>query len=252
MISVCQIYNDFKGASNTWQYGHFRPKSFEYALHEASIEIFNELRKEWQKSQIVSDNLRPFFKSAQKQISNLPKGGMIDYPDDYSMFSSLRFFTKATGGSGVLIDCDIIDDDRSCRPLREEDKVAMLAAEELVEHEISKIDNMRWGAFCAHQFIPPSLDNPGCTQYNDGFKVLPKKIGIVVLDYLAIPERPKFIYTKGPRNAFICDPLKCTNMLWGDEILPELMSRIKTKYASFVGNGAKYQEGQRETQIVGS
>lgn len=252
MISVCRIYNDFKGASNTWQNGHFRPKSFEYALHEAQIEIFNELRKEWEKSQIVSDNLRPFFKSAQKEIKNLPKGGMVDYPHDYSMFSSLRFFSETATGAGVMTDCEIIDSDKSCRPLREEEKAELAAKDELFERSITKIDNMRWGSFCEHAFLPPGLDNPGCTQYNEGFKVLPKKIGIVVLDYLAIPERPVFVYTKGPRNTLICDPLKCTNLLWGDEILPELMSRLKTRYASFVGNGQKYQEGQRETQIVTS
>ena len=251
MISICQIYNDFKGANNTWKMGHFRPMSFEYALHEAQLEIFNELRKEWEKSQIVDDNLRPFFKSSQIAIKNFAKGGIISYPPGYSTFSSLRFFSKTEKGAGVqIVECDTTED-KLCRELREEEKVELANADELIERAITKINNQRWGSVCDHQFIGPSIEDPYCTQYNDGFKVLPKKIGFVVLDFLAIPERPKFLYTRDAKHNIICSD-DCKNLLWGEEILPELMSRLKTKYASFTSNPQKYAEGVKETEIVGS
>jgi len=254
MILICQIYNDFKGVVNTWQKGHFRPQSFEFALYEASIEIFNEARKEWEKSQIISDVLRPYFHTVQVAVKDFPKGSMIPYPKDYCSFSSLRFFSKKEKGKPVLCaGINIMDKDtekeKSCRPLREEEKASAIEMDRLIENDIDKIDNQRWGAFCSDEFIVPDISNPGCTQYNDGFKVLPK-LGYVVLDYLANPERPVFAYRRDEKDNIICIPEKCTNLLWGPEVLPELMSRLKKKYASYTGNQQKYLEGQKETEIL--
>lgn len=255
MISVCQIYTDFKGANNTWSKGHFRPQSFIYGVHEASLEIFNEKRKEWQKSNIISDDLRPFIKSVQVPIKNLPRGGLISYPADYSLFASARFYSKSKKGGGVMCkDLDVLDiTTKKCTKVREEDLAEIEAddSDNLIEHDIDKIDNSRWGAFCDHEFLGPSIDNPGCTQYDEGFKVLPKNLGVIVLDYLAVPERPTFIYTTDTKHNIICDLDKCVNLLWGQEMLPELMSRIKTKYASFIGDTQKYAEGAKETANAG-
>lgn len=251
MITMCLLYNDFKGASNTWQGGHFRPLSFEWAVYEAILEIFNEHRKIWEESQIVTDTLLPYFKRAQLQVKNYNEGGLVPYPKDYSSFSSLRYFSRnKKGGTGKLCgDLDIMDKDTQlCRPLRPEEKAAALASiEELHEQTITKVDNMRWGSVAEHEFLAPSINNVYSTQYGNGFKVLPKRIGTVVLDYLAKPERAAFIYTKDPRHNIICDPEKCGKILFGDEILPELMARIKTKYASFIKDQGKYAEAMKET-----
>lgn len=254
MISICQLYIDFKGANNTWANGHFRPKSFIYAVHESQIEIFNELRKAWENNNIVDDNLRNFFKTVQVPLKKLKKNGLIEYPKDYSTFSSLGLYSKKDNGAGVLCaDLEILDvEEKSCRPLREEDKEEETAmnSDQLIERDIRKVPNGKWRAAVSHEFIVPSIEDPICTQYNTGFKVLPKELGYVVLDYLALPERPILnIVRKG--NDFICGE-GCTNLLWGEEILPELMSRIKTKYASYTSNQQKYIEGVKETQIVGS
>lgn len=256
MITLCQIYSDFKGANNVWQQGHFRPLSFEYAVYEAILEIFNAGKKEWEQNQVISDELRPFFKSTLVPIKQVAAGGMIAYPPDYSQFSTLRYFNKSRtrGSKGLKIgDCDDTMDPKTgkCTPLREEEK-AELAQQDLYEFDIPKIDNSRWGAACEHEFIPLDLENPGCTQYSAGFKVLPKSLGWVVLDYLAIPERPKIVFTVDSEDQFICDPEKCTNLAWNPEILPELMSRIKTKYASFIGSQQKYAEGVKELKESGT
>jgi hypothetical protein len=148
---------------------------------------------------------------------------------------------------------DIMDkeSETGCRPLREEEKVELEDTEKLIERNVDKIDNQRWASFCEDEFLPPSMDNVGCTQFNEGFKIMPN-VGYAVLDYLAIPERPKFVYYKDAKHNLICEPDKCVNLLWGEEMLPEFMSILKTKYASFVSNGQKYMEGEKETQNVGS
>jgi hypothetical protein len=248
-ISICQIYTDFKGANNTWRQGHFRPQSFEFALHDTQIEIFNKLVEGLGNSQTIDDRLRPFIKSAQVSIKMVSRGGLISYPKDYSRFSNLRFFSKTEFGKGVSI-CDNSDEKTNiiCRPLREEEKVDDLA-EKFFERQITKVDNQRWGSVCSHKFIGPSLTNPYCTQYNDGFKVLPKEIGYAILDYVAIPERPIFKYTKDADHNIICSK-DCKNLLWNDEVIPDFMSRLNKKYASYNGNAQKYAEGEKEVEIV--
>ncbi len=252
-ISVCQFYTDFKGANNTWQQGHFRPQSFVYALHEAQMEIFNVLRKEWEKSQVVSDALRPFFISVQVPINDMENHGIVSYPKDYSSFSSLRFFSATKDGPGVpCAGMKVLTENKKCRPLREEEKAAAADVDKLIERPIAKVDNKRWGSVLEHKSLYPSVSRPYSTQYSKGFVVEPKEIGFVVLDYLSLPERPVFSYTKDAVQNIICVPAKCTNLLWSDEQLPELMSRVKTKYASFISNQQKYLEGVKETQTVGS
>lgn len=248
MITVCRIYNDFKGAMNTWQKGHFRPESFIYALYESVLETFNENKKVWEESQVVTDTLKVYFKSVQIEISKLPEGSVIKYPKDYAQFSSTRFYRKKEGEEGCPCKgIPVLNEKNKCRKLRPEEVIEAGEMEQLSEGPISKIDNKHWSGFLDDKFNPPSLNNVGCTQLAEGFKVFPN-VGWVVLDYLSMPERPTFKYTKDDKQNIICDPKDCTNVLLDQTVLPELMSRLKTKYASFTGNEKKYAEGKSETK----
>lgn len=252
MISTCQLYNDNKSAVNSWQHGHFRPQSFEFALYMAQVELFNLLRKAWENSQIITDELRPFFKDAQLKIDEMPQGGIVAYPADYVSFSNLKFYSKTEEGEGVKCKgFDVVDSDNKCRPLTEEEKVELLDTKDLFERDIRKVPNNKWASFLKHRVIKPSVKNPGTTQLEGGFKVVPREIGYVVLNYLAIPERPVFAYTRDALDNIVCIPEKCTNLLWGPEALPDLMARVKTKYSSFVGDQQKYAEGVKETIDAG-
>ena len=249
MIEMCPLYNDVKGANNTWQVGHFRPKSFEFAVYQSSLELFNDRRKLLGNNQDITDELRPFIKSVQIAIKHFPSGGLIPYPKDYSRFSALRYFHKADDNKkGISCkDFDIMEKEGDCRPLREEEIAEAMESEKLIEKKTDKIDSGKWASFNDHVFLGPASGNIGATQNGEGFMVMPADIGYVVLDYLAIPERPKFAYTTDANHNIICDPPNCKNLLWNAEILPELMSRIKTKYGSFVGSERKYNEGKKDT-----
>lgn len=252
MIPFCQLYNDFKGTNNTWQQGHFRPLSFEAAVYYSELEIFNALRKEWEQSQIITDALRPYFKRVQVPIKILSVGGIIKYPSDYVSYSGVKYLTKKKlGGKGVLCaDIEVLESDKKCRPLREEEKQkAMLTTDKLFEHEITKVDSQRWSSVMDHEFLFPSIDRPYATQDGDGFKIVPEGLGVAILYYLAKPPRAKFDYTKDDQMNFICKP-SSGSILLGEEALPELMGRIKSKYASYIGNQQKYVEAEREIKSV--
>jgi hypothetical protein len=158
------------------------------------------------------------------------------------------------GTGGVLCsNIDVLDKEtRLCRPLREEEKVDAMASGNLYERDITKVDSQRWGSVADHEFLFPTTSRVYATQEEAGIRVLPKDIGVVVLTYLALPNRPKFVYTKDARHNIICDNALSVGIPWGQEMLPEIMSRLKTKYASFVSNPQKYEEGTRETSLIGS
>lgn len=249
MIKTCKVYTDFKGQNNTWLQGHFRPLSFEIGLHLASMEMFNIRRRALGNNQDITDELRPFLTNVQIAIDDFPAGGIIKYPKDYSRFEALTYFhskddpTKGLPCAGI----PKLNEKGKCRPLREEEKVEAKKKSELTERRIEKIDAGRWNSFQEHVFLGPSEDNVGCLQDTKGFIVKPEGIGYVTLYYLAIPKRPKFAYTKDERHNIICLPDKCEDLLWNEELLPELMARLKTHYGSFMSSERKYNEGKKDT-----
>lgn len=252
MISICQLYSDFKGRENTWQGGHARPASFEAWVHEVQIEMLNELVMALGNNQVITDNLRPFLRSVQLPLSISVSGGIINYPKDYRRFSSVRFFSKNINGPGCLCsDIKILGDDGECRELTEEEKAEALNSSELCERGIDMIENQFWGSICDDKIAGPSLSIPVATQLQKGFKVLPKSIGIVVLDYVAIPARPKLNYTEDVRHNFTCLPTS-SKLDWGEEMLPEIFARLKKRYSAFTRNDQGYTQGEFERQITKS
>ena len=249
--TACQLYSDFKGKNNTWQNGHYRSQSFLFALYEAILEIFNENKALLGQSQQAEDNLRFFYTRAQFPVNDYPTGGIIPYPDFYSMFSSLRYYSKEGENNSVLCcDIDIIDKGTNiCRPLREEEKQdAMDDTSFLIERTIKKVHPSKWGALVSHETKKPTIGNPYCTQTNEGFMVSPK-LSYVVLYYLSTPQRPIMKLVLDERQNEVC---KDTSVIpFGDEMIPDLMSRVKKKYASFISDQQKYTEGEKETQAAG-
>lgn len=254
-IKIFPLYNDLKGTVNTWQGGHARPLSFFTWVHQSQLGMQNDLIKDFEEHQIITDNLRMFLKRVQISIKDLPAGGIIPYPLDYRYFSSLRFFSREQQGSGCICsDFKMLGSDADqdyCREFTEEEKAESVKSVDLWENEIEKVDNQRWGAVCSHQIIPPSTKNPYCTQYDQGFKIMPKEIGIVILDYIALPKRPRFYYTLDKKHNIICDTSKpIIDLQWGEEMLPELISRLKKDYGSFTNDDRKYAQGESERKIA--
>ena len=250
---MCQLYNDMKSRENTWQGGFARPNSFVAWVHEIQIKIQNDLIKALGNSQVITDNLRTFIKSVQVPVSKIGKAGIIKYPDDYRYFSSVRCFSKKENGEGVLCaDIEIMGDNNECRELTEEEKVDAASSDDLLERTIDMIPNQFWGSIWDDKVNPPSIENALATQTDKGFGVVPKGIGYVVLDYIAIPKRPTFIYIRDAQQNIICDPTKCENLNWGEEMIPEFLAGLKERYSAFTRNSEQYAQGRVESSEVKS
>lgn len=248
MINIIQLYKDFQGRENTWQGGHAAIKrSFEGWVHEVQIELHNDLIAEYEKSQIVSDNLRFFLKSTSVPINIFATGGLIKYPTDYRYFTGLRFFSKSENGKGCLCsDFDLMNENGECRELEIAEKANYKSSNELCERSITKVDSQRWGSVCNHRLAPPTLKNPYATQDSNGFKVLPKQLGYVVLDYISIPERPLISVTYGEDDSDIFNEAESRHLKWGEEMIPQFLAGIKKRYSAFTRNEAGYIQGEQE------
>ena len=70
----------------------------------------------------------------------------------------------------------------------------------VMESEVEMISNQRWSAVLKHLTKYPTYENPKITQINNGFKVAPREVGVVVLNYYKKPKEATFIYTNSTAN----------------------------------------------------
>lgn len=238
MITVCDIYDDFKNIYNTWRSGHVPSKKFVSWLYNAIIEIQNDLVKQFEIDQKVTDDIRGFITSVNVRIDG--SDSVIKYPKDYRYFASLRYFTR-DGKPTLCSDMKLLTESGKCRNLKPDEKKECAPSYELVEKSIKKVDNQRWADAIQSGFIKGAKS----TQYNSGFKVHPNDINIVILDYIAIPDRPVLNIKLDDRQNATCAAGSST-LHFGYEMMPKILALLKQQAGSFHRKTEKYQEGQLE------
>lgn len=257
MIPIFDLYRQFRSEANTPQGGFARPGTFQDWVNAISLELFRETFKDWEKNQRISDELGgPFLKSYNVVLQNIP-GAPHDFfvkPQDYEYYSSAYIVLPRNSEVGVRtpgLDCI---DGKTGRKYVDADDVAVAAQSaggDLIEQKISKVDNGRWGSVAGHKISKPSLSNPFMTQIDGGFKVIPKGVGVIRLNYLRSPEPCVFDYTIDPiTDAVLFNPAGSKDLEWSAVMINEFIVRLKKKYASFTGNEMMYQQGLQEQKDI--
>src|SRR5438105_5880762 len=199
MIDLFDLYKSFKSYVNTFQGGWFRPQTdFQQACNDTSNELWEMWTRQAEKSQEIVDNLAPFLKS--KNILVKPKYtyyGTFAPPAEYGRYASARIIVH---GSACLPCKDVDNGDCEELVLKEKEAVEQKYYESICERQIDKIDDQRWGAVCEHLTKQPTLLNPKITQIDGGFKVSPRNVSVVVLDFYVRPKVSTFRYTIAPGN----------------------------------------------------
>lgn len=214
------------------------------------MDMINALVKKLEENQVVEDALRPFIKRVQIPVKDYAGGGIIPYPSNYKGYSAMRFYSREKGGCGCLCgDIEVMDKDGSCVPVEGFDD-SPHPVTELCESEIKKVPSGKWAAVCSHKTRGPSIDRPYTTQFDEGFKVLPKEIGFVVLDYIAMPPRPVLNVTLDAMHNEIYNPVGAVDLLWSEDMLPEIMAGLKKRFGSFVRNPDLYGQGAAEKELA--
>jgi hypothetical protein len=264
MITLFDLWEKFIGKANTHQGGHARPhRNFQQWVNDISVEIFEEEYQVWEKTQVISDRLMPFLKSANIIVN--PVGGqmwdLVKFPADYQHFSSARVIRKdnKSCGDSELVTLDGRD---GCTEVKcefmidadEKKRLQQQADDSIKEIVITKIKNNKWAGLLDHESDRPSWNSPACTQFDQGLKVAPKALGVIILDYLRLPVKGVFGYTivdAGLETEYIqYDPNASTPLEWSETLINEFLNRLLKNYGTFTRDEMLYQHGENEKRTT--
>lgn len=259
MINIFDLLKSLQAIVNPQQGGHIRPQqNYQRWLNEIQQELIEELVRQWEKNQVISDKLTPFLRSVN--VALVPQPGkpydIFLRPADYRYFSSARVLLSgedATSGSACATCCTIDGATGKQVKFVDEDEVALnqqSAGSSDIEASVTKVDNMRWASALGHKIKKPTVKRPIITGFDGGFKIAPRGIGVVVMDYFRKPADAVFAYTLGPDEQIIFDPVASVNLEWDANMIPDFLARLEIRYGAYVREDFAYQAGQlHRTQV---
>lgn len=242
MIDVFELYNKVCGTVNTHQAGMIKPqRQFVEWVNDESAQLFEEkFAGAWQKNQKITDDLSaPFLRSLPvKVIDGGIANDIIRFPPEYGHISAIRFYHRGfTEFPEIKPECE--------DPVGKDDYRYQLP-EEVTEQEVDIVDNARWGAIFKHKTRKPKFDRPYATQFEGGFKIAPKGISYVVVDFLRRPKLATFKYTVGTDDYIVYDKANSQPLEWSSLVINEFINRAEMKYGKFTRDAFIYQAGEKE------
>lgn len=237
-ININTFRKQLLNTTNKWRSGHLPPSRQNDFLQQASIELFNEKVLSASKSNKLDDDLAPFLKSKNINVST-PAGlnyGLLLRPSDYNKFWSIRAFFSGNSEDNLVscgcpssepVPCDAVEN----LPV---DEVPVVDMPILKEVNVTKVDGSQWSAVLMHRSKMPTLDNPYCTQYDAGFKVAPRNITVVTMDYYRLPTEAIFGYVLLSGNYYQYDPSTSVNIEWPATVLDELLDRTVRIFSNYL------------------
>lgn len=259
MIDLFDLYTQLNSEVNSYQGGFIRPQmDFERQVNAISLKFFNDFTEQADKTNELQDELTPFRRSVNLIVNPNQNGfGTMAYPEDYGRYSSARILVS---GEKTFKDEELHSCDCKGQPITENDrketdfeKEARLEdyKDSITQYPIRKIANGKWGALLQHKTKKPTLSNPAITQYDNGFKVAPRNVSVVVLDYYTIPEKATFAYTISPGNVItgqgdtiIYNKDSSTPLQWNESMIPRFLSELKLKYGIYTRDPLMIQASQ--------
>jgi hypothetical protein len=234
MIDTYSLWLDFQSDVNTSLNGEVRPESdFIRAVNDASINLWNKWTGEAEKSEEVKAKLAPFLKSKNIPVdSKQGYYGIAKKPAGFGRFASARIVVHS---SSTIPAKDV--EDGKCDGFKSQEEITDEYYDNIKEFKVQMIDNQRWSAYCEHLTKGPTLEKPGITQINDYFRVAPRKVSVVVIDYYVEPKEATFKYTLTPGNVqtgsgdmIIYDANASQKLEWPEQVRQEIMEELKSWY----------------------
>ena len=253
MIDPFELYKKFRADVNTFQGGFVRPESdFIEQVNTISIAKWDAWTAQAEKSQEINDNLAPFLKSRNIIVGQSTGNyGIAPYPEDYGRYSVARVLQhkeeclcedgkdtyKVEGNSCSKIETP---EEKAARNENYKDGITEVLC--------TKVESSKWASMLDHATKCPTFKDPGITQYDKGFKVAPRKVSVIVLDYYVKPTPAVFAYTVAPGNPqtgagdyLVYDKTKSTSLQWPESMIPLFIEELRHVYARFTRDGQLYQ-----------
>lgn len=239
MLSLFTIWSSFQSLVNTAQNSFFRPQTdLQQSVNDISKELWDNWTSQSEKSQQIRDFLAPFLKS--KNIIVIPQNsyyGLVEYPDNYGRYASTRVFSI----NNDVVPCPDVDNGK-CEGFETQQEVNEEYYANILERTVDLIDEQRWAACLEHLTKNPTLKNPKITQIDGGWKVAPRTVSVLVLDYYIRPTEGTFKYTIAPGNPqtgagdFIQYDPTSIPLQWPETVLNYFLWKLATRYGLFIGN----------------
>lgn len=240
MLSLFTIWQSFQSFANTFQGSWYRPNTdFQPAVNDISKKKWEDWTGQAEKSQEIRDHLQPFLKPKNLIVKSANSAfGLIETPSDYGRFSSARIIIngekcipcaevnggKCEGSTGFETQEEVIDE----------------YFDKIEESVVELIDNQRWAACMKHLTKKPTLAKPKMTEYDKGWRVAPRKISVIVLDYYTKPKEGTFKYTIAPADTntgagdyLVYDSANSTPLEWPETVLNEFVMELGVRFGLF-------------------
>ena len=252
MLSLFTIWQSFQSLVNTAQNSFFRPYTdFQQSVNDISKELWDQWTSSSEKNQQVRDYLAPFLKS--KNIMVQPRNsyyGVVLYPKDYGRYASAAVWSIRN----QCVPCPDVDNGK-CKGYKTQEEVNEEYYRNIEERQVDLIDEQRWKACLTHLTKMPTIQAPKITQIDGGWKVAPKDVSIIVLDYYKVPAEGTFLYTVEPGNPqtgsgdYIIFNTSSVSLEWPETVLNYFLWKLAKRYGVFIGNQflAQFSEQQKMT-----
>lgn len=252
MIDSFELYNDFRTWVNTQQGGFFSPQSiFIKVANIASLKLWNKWTAVAEKSQEIKDNLFPFL-IGQNIIVDKRNSfyGIFSPPADYGRFATAKILVAE--GDKTVPDKNV-NDGKCINGQFDTEQLAEDYYNSVIESEVQMIDNQRWSACLEHLTKFPTYAKPKMTQVNSSFKVAPRDVGVIVLNYYKKPKEATFIYTQAPGSLntgaggqIIYNQSASEPFEWPSTVKNDLLDIIKDVYIGYTRDGGFEQINQSQ------
>jgi len=252
MIDMFDLWERFCADNNTFQGGMFRPeRDFEKDVNTISLKAFNDFVGQDEKTQQIDDWLAPFANTVNIIVTpQSGNWGLAIYPDAplyppygaWKAARSLQHKEECMCEEGHAIFKDGKKCDGNETELEKLQRVDRYKAG-IFEATITKVESSKWSACLEHETKCPTFEAPKLTQYKEGYKVAPRSVSVIVLDYYQKPKKAKFAYTIAPGNPqtgagdyLIYNQAASTQLEWPETMIPYFLGKLQEKYAKFTGN----------------
>jgi hypothetical protein len=238
MIDPFETYEDFSSAVNTFQGGHFRlNRDFIRALNNISDEIWEEEAGQSEKTQTLSDHLTPFLQTVNAVVKTLNKTeDYFEFPKDYGRVCSARVLLSKETQKGVKENGVRMLQDGKILEASEDDEVA----QEYETFTATKVDISRWNGAIKDAVKGPKMNTPIYSQFKQGFRVAPKNVGTIVIDFYTKPKPAILEYDIAPGNPqtgagdyVIYNKLESQPLEWPSTMKNEFVMRLGERYGVF-------------------
>ena len=237
MIDLFDLYGSFQSVANVFIGGWWKLQNdFTKACNDISNEIWVKWTREAEKSQEARDSLIPFLKSKNIIVkSQNTYYGVAEMPENYGRYATARILVS---GDNSYPAKDV--DNGKCDGFKTDEELTEEFYDNMKERQVDIVDTQRWAACLNHETKYPTLLKPKMNEVDKLFRVAPRKISVIVLDYYVRPRDATFIYTTttpnldtGAGDQIIYNKKDSLPLEWNNTLRNEFIWRLGERFGAF-------------------